>query len=201
MTSLFATSRSSSLLLLAPIFAAGSLVQLEAPPPLNSPVFSLATLDSTGRTNMNILTYASPVGISPRRWVISLFRKTETHANFLRRRTGVLQLLSPCHGPLTYSLGGCSSRDVDKAQCCHANGFEWQQHEGHEELLLPGCAAYYRVTLEGEVIDCGEHDAALCVLDGVFVEEDGVRPDALCTSQLREMGLISDAGRAIAPTA
>lgn len=56
---------------------------------------------------MNIVTYASPVGIRPsRKWVISLFRQSLTHENFLRRRTGVLQLLTEEHAPLTFTLGG-----------------------------------------------------------------------------------------------
>ena len=147
------------------------LVPLETPPPINNPVFALATVDAAGVTNMNILTYASPVGISPRRWMISLFRKSESHGNFCKRRTGVLQLLRPCHAPLVYKLGGCSSRDVDKAQACEELGFEWKQFEGHDELLLPDCAAYYRLTLEGDVLNAGEHDAALCVLDGVFADK------------------------------
>ena len=189
----------SELIMLILLVANPALVRLEAPPPLNTPVFSLATLDSAGRTNMNMLTYASPVGISPRRWVISLFRKTETHTNFVERRTGVLQLLRPCHAPLTHTLGGCSSRDVDKAERCDALGFRWHKLDGHDELLLPQCAAYYRVTLDAELKNCGEHDAALCVLEGVYVEEEGAALDALCSSQLRALGLISDAGRAIPP--
>lgn len=182
------------------LLVAAALLKLEAPPPLSNPVFSLSTVDEMGKTNMNILTYASPVGISPRRWVISLFRKSKTHENFFRRRTGVLQLLRPCHASLTYTLGGCSARDVDKAACCAALGFDWQQVDGHDELLLPRCAAYYRLNLEGGAMDCGEHDAGLCLLEGVYVDDEEEIPlNALCTSQLRELGLISNVGRAIPP--
>lgn len=177
------------------------LLPLEVPPPLNNPVFSLATTDSSGGTNMNILTYASPVGIAPRRWVISLFRKSETHRNFASKRSGVLQLLRPCHAPLTYTLGGCSSRDVDKVEACRKLGFEWQHFDGHDELLLPDCAAYYRLVQEGEFIDAGEHDVAICRLEGVFVSDEskGSADSALDTRELRTLGLISDAGRAMAP--
>ena len=182
------------------ILLATALVRLEAPPVLNNPVFSLATVDATGRTNMNILTYATPVGIGPRRWCISLFRKTESHANFAKRRTGVLQLLNPCHAPLTHTLGGCSSRDVNKAERCASLGFEWEPSEGHDELLLPGCAAYYRVSMDGDFFNAGEHDAAICVLEGVYASAEACPGGpSLMTAELRKLGLVSDAGRAIAP--
>lgn len=42
---------------------------------LSVPVFSLATINEDGSTNMNIVTYASPVGIEPERlWMISLYK-------------------------------------------------------------------------------------------------------------------------------
>lgn len=42
---------------------------------LSVPVFSLATINEDGSTNMNIVTYASPVGIKPERlWMISLYK-------------------------------------------------------------------------------------------------------------------------------
>ena len=177
-----------------------SLVPLDTPPVLSNPVFSLATLDEAGRTNMNILTYATPVGIGPRRWCISLFRKTESHANFARRRTGVLQLLSPRHAVLTHTLGGCSSRDVDKADQCASLGFEWEPSEEHEELLLPHCVAYYRLSMEGDFLSAGEHDAAICLLDAVYAGADAVGGSpSLMTAELRALGLVTDAGRAVQP--
>ena len=61
-------------------------------PLLDGPVYSLATLDEAGDTNMNVVTYATPVGIRPeRRWALSLFKSTVSRANFARRRRGVLQ--------------------------------------------------------------------------------------------------------------
>ena len=95
----------------------------------------------------------------------------------------------------------CSSRDVDKAAVCRELGFEWTKFDGHDELLLPDCAAYYRLTLDGELIDAGEHDTAICLLDGVFASDQATGPadGALDTRECRALGLVSDAGRAIAP--
>lgn len=42
---------------------------------LSVPVFSLSTVNEDGTTNMNIVTYASPVGIEPERlWMVSLYK-------------------------------------------------------------------------------------------------------------------------------
>ena len=124
---------------------AATVVPMDGPPLLNSPVFSLATLDNAGQTNMNILTYATPVGIRPHRlWAISLFRETQTHANWLSSGTGVLQQLSSRHAPLMWALGGTSSSEAhaDKAAACAALGLPWIEEAemiGGCERLLPGC--------------------------------------------------------------
>ncbi|KAL1514966.1 hypothetical protein AB1Y20_004042 [Prymnesium parvum] len=182
-------------------FSLGLLVPLSAPPPLNNPVFSLATVGENGLTNMNILTYASPIGITPRRWVISLVRKSETHRNFAKRRGGVLQLLMAQHGPLIYTLGGCSARDVDKEEACRQLGFQWKKFDGVDEWLIDDCAVYYRLSMEGDFINAGEHDAAICRLDEVLISDrtEGPAEEALSTGDLRALGLVTDTGRAVEP--
>ncbi|KAJ1493020.1 hypothetical protein T484DRAFT_1769517 [Baffinella frigidus] len=136
------------------------------PPPatLSGPVFSLATLNADGTTNMNVLTYAVPVGLSPTRtWVISLFQGTLSHENFRTRGAGVLQLLRRRHVPLVPILGKQCGRDSDKKAASDEAGFPWEAKDvgGREEvpLLLPGCAAYYPITMKGEYVNAGEHDA------------------------------------------
>lgn len=183
------------------------LEERETPPLLNVPVYALATLGPDGRTNMNILTYATPVGIRPSRmWCISLYRKTMSHANFLARRSGVLQLLQKEHASLIYLLGGQSGQDatLDKAEGCKAQGFEWQRHDAVEELLLPGCTAYLDLVLEGDTIDAGDHGVAICRVRSMLYAHPNSAPPAdgaMLTSFLREKGLISDVGRAIPPEA
>ncbi len=143
------------------------LQPIDTPPVTDVPVYSLATLNINGReddnksgvasssttTNMNILTYASPVGIRPHRvWALSLYRTTRTHANWFQHggqegqssgdgdsgaseagnagegagARGVLQLLRRGHAPVVQLLGGESGRDVDKAEGCAAAGFPWR---------------------------------------------------------------------------
>lgn len=69
-------------------------VRPAAPPPLNNHVYSLATLNKqgSGTTNMNIVTFATPVSIEPRRlWVVSLYKHTLSRENF-EGVGGVLQV-------------------------------------------------------------------------------------------------------------
>ena len=176
------------------------LRETEAPPVLNVPVYSLATLGEDGETNMNILTYTSPVGIRPARlWCISLYRKTKSHENFMARKSGTLQLLMERHAPLTHLLGGQSRRDVDKAAGSKALGFEWQRDDAVEELLLPGCAAYIRLVLVGDVVDAGDHDIAVCRLEKILVPASEAQGGSMMSAFLREQGLISDKGQAVPP--
>ena len=189
------------LLLAIPPFAA-LLLATDAPPVLNTPVYSLATLNDDGSTNMNILTYATPVGVQPRLWAVSLFRKTLSRDNFVAHKGGVLQQLCNSHAQLTYPLGGLSGRDVDKASACAGAGFAWMDAiEDGQPQLLPGCAMYVRLEQVGELQEAGEHDVALCRVD-FYTGLDGPPSDgALCSSSLRAKKLITDRGRAIEPDA
>ena len=192
--------------------AASTLVPMEAAPVLTSPVFSLATAVD-GKTNMNMLTYATPVGIRPQRlWAISLFRKTATHAAWSAGGgRGVLQQLAEQHAVLTHVLGATSGADADKEAACEACGFGWSESaDGGDERLLPGCVAYLRLVQQGELIDAGEHDVAICAVEGMYAAAAGSRggggvvvvtgdepePEPLSTALLRERGLISTVGRA-----
>jgi hypothetical protein len=191
--------------------SAALLAPLDGPPVLSSPVYSLATLNPDGSTNMQILTYATPVGIAPRTWALSLYRPTQTHANFKARRSGVLQLLTEKHANLVYLLGGQSGNDIDKAAACKEAGFAWLDAPdmvdeggwaGGGPQLLPGCAAYVRLVQEDgdELRAFGEHEMAVCRVDGMLGDSDAADFDgALSTRACRDLGLITDRGKAIPP--
>ena len=173
---------------------------LEAPL-LDAPVYSLATLNGDGSSNMNIVTYASPVGIRPeRRWTLSLYRGTRSHANFAARRRGVLQLLREAHAPATHALGGVSAAKddaVDKAAACEALGLGWETCGDWDERVLPGCAVYLRLEAVDAPVDCGDHEVFTCRVAGGF----GDGGDHLTTGELRRLGLITEKGAAAEPAA
>ena len=136
------------------VSALSALLPTEAPPLLNSPVYSLATLNADGTTNMQILTLRD-AGSASRASAVGHFsyEPTLTHANFVKRRSGVLQLLRDVHAPLSYALGGRSGRDDDKAAACAAAGLEWLEPQSSAwdapERLLPECAHYLRLVQVG----------------------------------------------------
>ena len=173
------------------------------------------------RSTMNILTYASPVSIKPRRmWCIGLYRGTMSHENFARERRGVLQLLRPEHatrnreggveGGLIRVLGGSSGRDVDKRGKWEKLGYAWERlPEGSEDAddgdwpeVLPSCSYYLKLQLVGDLIDCGSHDVALCEVVAMLSSDEvieGAELDSLSTRGLRRDSIISEFGRIVPP--
>lgn len=174
----------------------------EIPPLLDVPTYSMATTNEDGTTNMNILTYATPVSVRPDRvWAIGLYKDTLSYENFCRERSCILQLLKDDHIPLVKLLGGSSGSLVDKRQGCEALGFVWailsknEVEEGCSPLTLPKCAYYLKLSAVGEMIDCGSHKVAICKTDNMFVSDEDTKTDYLSTARLRELGIITEQGR------
>jgi hypothetical protein len=139
---------------------------------------------------MNLLTYASPVGIRPYRlWAISLYRDTRTHANFAARRTGVLQQLTIAHAPLTYTLGGTSAADssTDKRAACAELGFEWGEWPMGEEAE-GGRARERHDRPKGSASAWGAEWAGLGGVEKLL-------PDCLSYLRLSLQGQLIDAGQ------
>lgn len=169
------------------------------PPVINVPVYSLATKDNNGKTGMNILTYATPVSIKPDRiWSLGLFKGTVAHENFSETRGGVLQLLTGRHSKVVKLLGGSSGRDVDKKQKCEKLGMKWVSIDKDIPDLLPECAYYLKVSLVGDLIDCGSHELAICKIESMLVpsEADNIsQEEHLSSAELRDLGIITKQGR------
>ncbi|CAM9269365.1 unnamed protein product [Hapterophycus canaliculatus] len=173
-----------------------------APPALSVPVFSLATLNEDGSTNMNIVTYASPVGIEPERlWMVSLFKSTLTYENFVREGWGVLQLLRRKHAPLVPILGQSGGRETDKSGRCTSEAFPWV-YPSCEVLsvprsiaIAPGCASYLTLHMASKQ-PAGDHDAVICRIGSVAGptedEQSAKDPESetLESRHLRQAGII-----------
>ncbi|KAJ1448297.1 hypothetical protein M885DRAFT_623583 [Pelagophyceae sp. CCMP2097] len=161
-----------ALLLLCLAGAVSALSPSASAPLLDSPAYSLATLNEDGTTNMNMVTYASPVGIRPHRlWMVSLYKKTQSHANFARSGRGVLALLGEDHADLTHALGGTSGGD--KAAACAALGHAWTDSPHFAEQALPRCTAYVELEKDPSCApwDAGDHEVFACRVANFF--EDG----------------------------
>jgi len=209
--------------LMLPIIIASSLSlqSTDTPPLLDSPVFSLATQNLANddkddprdgttappatirSTNMNILTYATPVSVRPKRvWSIGLFKDTLSYENFARERQGILQLLSyDHHVPVVRLLGGRSGRDVDKQRACADLGCAWIDLDGEDFAVLPHCVSYVKLSLMGELIDAGSHAVAACQVERMYEEctitesTTNKSQHHLSTAKLRELGIITEQGR------
>jgi flavin reductase (DIM6/NTAB) family NADH-FMN oxidoreductase RutF len=185
------------LLAAAPLFTTAALQATSTPPLIDVPTYSVATLNEDGSTNMNILTYATPVSARPDRvWSLGLYKETLSYQNFVRNKSCVLQLLTEEHAPLIKLLGGTSGRDVDKRAECAKMGVKWMQDGSDADPeILPDCASYLKLSAMNDVIDCGSHAVALCRVDEMLVTGEDSSKLNLSTARLRELGIITEQGR------
>ncbi len=178
---------------------ASGLQQTSNPPQLDVPTYSLATFNRDGTTNMNIITYATPVSSSPNRvWSLGVYRETLTEENLLRKPVAVLQLLTTEHVPLIDILGGKSGRDVNKKEACSKVGFTWLHCDEFQGLdVIPGCASYLFLTVQGGLLDAGSHlIVPFCQVESMYTSGDDMTSSAhLKTSRLRDLGVITEQGR------
>ena len=110
----------------------------------------------------------------------------------------VLQLLTKEQSSLVRILGGTSGRDEDKKAACANEGFEWINPDEFEGInVLPGCAAYLFLAVQGGLLDAGSHlIVPYCQVEGMYTTGDTVSPQShLMTSKLRELGIITEQGR------
>ena len=144
---------------------------------LDVPVFSLATINEDGTTNMNIVTYATQVGIKPKPvYAISLYKGTVSHENFIRTRKGALQLLSASAFNIVPLLGKQSGRDVDKMKLLQEltslcrirlteQGSENEKDETDEICVIQDSPMILIAEYPGheyQPLDVGDHQVFLC---------------------------------------
>jgi flavin reductase (DIM6/NTAB) family NADH-FMN oxidoreductase RutF len=180
-----------------------------SPPLIDVPTYSMATVNEDGTTNMNILTYATPVSTRPDRvWSLGLYKGTLTEQNFVKTRTCILQLLTEQHTSIVKTFGGSSGRDVNKEQVCADLGLSWQELPQDDEKtlastatcggmkVLPGCAYYLKLTAVGDFVDAGSHlIAPYCKVEQMWVSDDEKKHDYVSTARLRALGIITEQGR------
>jgi len=65
---------------------------------------------------MNIVTFATPVSINPKLYMISLYHGTKTKDTFFQSKHGILQLLDKRQKDLVPLLGKRSGYDYEEGQ-------------------------------------------------------------------------------------
>ena len=167
------------------------------PPSISVPVYSLAApapTQETKQTSMNIITFCTPVSVSPPKlWTISLYHNTMTKDYFFGRKIGILQLLDKNQGLLVPILGKRSGyeENYSKEVECAKIGYEWTNYmsnigkgqecdEEEEERIfrsiqiLPNCQSYIKFRIL-ETVGAGDHEVALCQVLGVGRWDDKLK--------------------------
>lgn len=120
---------------------------------INLPIYSLQTVDSNGKLNMNICTYVSVVSMKPKIYSIAIYYGTKTIENLENSNNVVLQILSKENISLVKTLGKKSGVKIDKDKFLRKqNLLKWKEYE----VLDKSCAL-----IELKKIDCiknhGDH--------------------------------------------
>jgi flavin reductase (DIM6/NTAB) family NADH-FMN oxidoreductase RutF len=155
-------------------------------PELSLPVYSLATLNEDTSTNMNIVTYATAVGIKPRpTWVISLYKGTLSYANFARTGYGALQLMNKKQHKLVDVLGKSSGRDMNKAEELASRGVKLMKvNDVCQELdslsVMDDCISIAILRRRDiPIVDVGDHDLFFCDIENFVSRKDYNHEDIL----------------------
>lgn len=183
------------------------------------PVFSLATFNADGSTNMNVITFATAISIKPEPlWAISLYKNTLSHENFFNfgGGWGMLQTLDITHIDAIDLLGKSSGRDVDKIRkmkdegkialqvlpldaLTHDPSSPANRSSTRSITLLSSSRAILSIQRvpSYDILDAGDHDVIICrVLETFSLESSddevsSVVHDVLDTQMLRQHGIIS----------
>lgn len=146
------------------------------------PVYSVSSRDAE-EENMHVCTYVSGVSMSPKRFMVALFKGTRTLELVERNPRFVLQLLADDQARLVTLLGRRSGHDTDKVAILRKRGVtgEWRGF-----TVLGGALAWMELSVL-DSMDAGDHVMKLCDLVAHRNVKEG---DALTLDVLRAKGLV-----------
>jgi flavin reductase (DIM6/NTAB) family NADH-FMN oxidoreductase RutF len=122
------------------------------------PVYSLSTYNQDMTPNMNICTYAIPVSMKPKLYIVAIYYNTRTLQNIERNQEFVLQLLSQDNASAITPLGRKSAMTSDKLPYITKHS---TMIDGY--AILSGCVGYLKLHVD-TWLDSGkgDHRLALC---------------------------------------
>ena len=146
------------------------------------PVYSVSSRDGE-EGNMHVCTYVSGVSMSPKRFMVALFKGTRTLELVERNPLFVLQLLAEDQARLVTLLGRRSGHDTDKLALLSKRGLttRWRGF-----TVLSGALAWMELCVIDRM-DAGDHVMTLCDLGPHRNVREG---DALTIDVLRAKGLV-----------
>ena len=125
---------------------------------INLPVYSVSSF-ANGKYNMNICTYCSAVSMQPKRFMVAVYKETQTLFNIEKNPIVVLQLLSANQHNLIKLLGKQSGKNTNKIQKLNARKMQtelWNEFE-----ILKDALAVIKLNLTTRM-DAGDHWMYLC---------------------------------------
>lgn len=82
---------------------------------VDQPVYSIASA-AGGSINMNICSYATPVSMHPKRYIVAIYKGTQTLEFVQQQQEFLLQVLDQSHYTLVNLLGKKSGKKLDKVK-------------------------------------------------------------------------------------
>lgn len=122
---------------------------------VDQPVYSIAS-SWNGKANMNICTYAVPVSMKPKMYIVALYHETCTLELVTMRGELLLQILDCRHYTLVNLLGKTSGHKADKLKKIKIP-IKWHQNLPY----LTDALAFIHLRVES-MIETGDHICAIC---------------------------------------
>lgn len=150
---------------------------------VNLPVYSVAS-KAGNKFNLHICTYASAISMNPKRFMVCIYKGTQTLENILHHPEFVLQVMDASQYKLVNLLGKKTGRKTDKVRLLEKRRdlTEWKGFK-----ILAHCLAVLLLQVMHQ-FDGGDHICFVCEVKGWKNLHDGI---ALDLDMLRKHGLIS----------
>lgn len=122
---------------------------------VDQPVYSISSA-AQGAVNMNICSYATPVSLIPKRYIVAIYKNTRTLELVEQNPEFVLQFLTRSQYPMVNLLGKKSGSKINKLKRIKEGIFYHEQFP-----VLENALAFVHLTVR-EWFDGGDHLCALC---------------------------------------
>jgi flavin reductase (DIM6/NTAB) family NADH-FMN oxidoreductase RutF len=122
---------------------------------VGQPVYSISSA-AKGVVNMNICSYATPVSMKPKRYIVAIYKNTQTLELVQQNPQFVLQFLTRSQYTLVNLLGKKSGSKINKLTRIKEGIFFYQEFP-----VLENALAFVHLTVRAW-LDGGDHLCALC---------------------------------------
>lgn len=156
--------------------------------PWNRPdyaVWSLSTVDKSGKFNMNICTYVTAISMKPKQFCIAVYHGTKTYENIKNSNKAILQLLGTHQSDVICNLGKSSGFNKDKVSIVN------KKHPiitTQDLAVMSDSLGYCILRYDKMIATGGDHDL---IIGNVISYKNLNEGDVLTTQKLSELKIIS----------